>query len=88
MTHDELAQHITFDEWALDITMADDSGALAFVPVCGDAIVTGYTIIADRSPGHLTAVISEHGLDHVNRWVEQNPTWQIDFGNADDLTNV
>lgn len=82
-----LEHHITFDEWALDVTLASTTGAFSFVPVCGDAVVSGYTVIADRCPGHLTSVISEHGIDHVNHWVSEHPNWQIDYGNVDDLCN-
>lgn len=81
----DLERLVTFDEWALDVTQMDSTGAYAFVPICGEAVVLGYTVISDRCPGQLTAVISEDGVDHVNRWVERNPTWRIDYGNPADL---
>lgn len=84
---DDLDRPVTFDEWALDITLMDSTGAYAFVPICGEAVVLGYTVISDRSPGHLTAVISENGVEHANHWVAMNPTWQADYGNSDDLRN-
>lgn len=83
----DLDRPVTFDEWALDITQMDSTGAYAFVPICGEAVVLGYTVISDRCPGRLTAVISENGLDHATQWAEQNPSWQVDYGNADDLCN-
>ena len=37
---DPTLKQITFDEWAIDVTCAKHSGAIAFVPICGDEVVT------------------------------------------------
>lgn len=84
----DLERHVTFDEWALDVTQMDSTGAYAFVPICGEAVVLGYTVISDRSPGPLTAVISESGLEHARQWADRNPTWRIDYGNTSDLSTL
>lgn len=76
---------IVFDEWALDITCFSSSGTLAFVPVNGNEVVWGMTVVADRSPGPLTSVVSQNNIQDVYDWVADHPSWQIDYGNADDL---
>jgi hypothetical protein len=76
---------ITFDEWALDVTCAKHSGAIAFVPICGDAVVWGLTTIRDRAPGPLVGVVSEDGMADVEQWVADNPNWKIEYSNAEDL---
>lgn len=76
---------LVFDEWALDVTCAASTGVVAFVPINGHEIVWGLTTITDRSPGTLTSVVSQGGIQDVYDWVADHPTWQIDYGNADDL---
>lgn len=78
-----IQSQVTFDEWALDVTCAP---ALAFVPICGDQVVFGITMIRDRSPGPLVAVVSENGIDHAREWVLNHPSWKVDFSNAADIT--
>ena len=76
---------VTFDEWAIDVTSWP---FYCFVPICGDEIVLGMNMISDRSPGPLTAVISENGFDHAQEWADAHPAWQIDYANATDLTEA
>ena len=83
-----MTDQITFDEWALDVTMAKHSGALAFVPLVGDEVYWGMTMIRDRCPGTLTAVVSQDGIEDVNRWVADHPNWQLDFCNEAELTEA
>jgi hypothetical protein len=68
--------------------MAKYSGTVAFVPVVGDEVYWGHTIIRERCPGTLTSVVSQNGIDDVIEWVGDNPSWQIDFCNAADLTEA
>jgi hypothetical protein len=84
----DIASQITFDEWAIDVTCAKHSGAIAFVPVCGDEIVWGFTMIQDRAPGPLVGVVSQDGMADVEQWVAANPTWKIDYSKAEDLCDV
>lgn len=83
-----MQDQITFDEWAIDVTMAKASGAIAFVPLVGDEVYWGMTLIQARCPGTLTAVVSQDGIEDVNRWVAENPNWQLNFCNAADLTEA
>lgn len=83
-----MEDQITFDEWALDVTCAKYSGAIAFVPVCGDEIVWGLTMIQDRAPGPLVGVVSQDGMADVEQWVANNPDWKINFSKAEDLCDV
>jgi hypothetical protein len=82
---DNLLSCVTFDEWAIDVTCAKYSGAIAFVPICGDEVVWGYTMIQDRAPGPLVGVVSQDGMDDVEQWIAANPTWKIDYSKAEDL---
>ena len=79
---------ITFDEWALDVTCAKHGGGIAFVPICGDEVIWGMTYIQARSPGSLVGVVSQDGMADVERWVADNPNWQIDYSKAEDLCDV
>ena len=83
-----IESQLTFDEWALDVTLADQGDCYAFVPICGDEVVWGVTMIQERSPGVLTGVVSQHGLEHAQQWAAEHPTWQVDFCQATDLTEV
>lgn len=76
---------ITFDEWAIDVTCAKHSGAIAFVPICGDEVVWGLTMIQDRAPGPLVGVVPQDGIADVEQWVDANPDWQIRFSKVEDL---
>lgn len=79
-----MEDQVTFDEWALDVTCAA-TGTLAFVPICGDEVVWGLTMIQDRAPGPLVGVVSENGMAHVEQWVASNPGWMIDYSRSGDL---
>jgi hypothetical protein len=79
---------LAFEEWALDVTMAKGSGALAFVPIVGDEVYWGHTIIADRCPGTLTSVVSENGVEDAKSFAAENPNWQLDYCSADELLNA
>ena len=76
---------ITFDEWALDVTCPN---TIAFVPLCGNEVFWNTTLITDRCPGTLTAVVSQNGIQDAKSWAADHPSWQIDFSKAEDLTNV
>lgn len=73
---------IIFDEWAIDVTQWP---TYAFVPICGNEVVLGMTIIRDRAPGPLAAVISENGQAHAQQWAADHPTWQIDYTHPEEL---
>jgi hypothetical protein len=77
-----------FEEWALDVTMAKQSGALAFVPLIGDTVYWGHTVIADRCPGTLTSVVSENGVEDAKSFAAENPNWQLDYCNSCELLNA
>jgi hypothetical protein len=83
-----MEHQITFDEWALDVTCAKTSGAIAFVPICGNEVVWGLTYIQDRAPGPLVGVVSQDGMADVEQWVAENPNWKITYSNTEDLCNV
>lgn len=87
MTGSTLEQ-ITFDEWAIDVTCAKYSGAIAFVPICGDEVVWGLTMIQDRAPGPLVGVVSQDGMADVKRWVDDNPDWMLHYTNHKDLCDA
>jgi hypothetical protein len=76
---------IVFDEWALDVTCPS---ALAFVPLVGGEVYWGMTYIQDRCPGTLTAVVSQDGIDPVNKWVADHPTWLVDYCNPAELLDA
>jgi hypothetical protein len=76
---------ITFDEWAIDVTCAKMSGAIAFVPICGNEVVWGLTMIQDRAPGPLVGVVSQDGMADAEQWVASNPDWKIRFSKVEDL---
>jgi hypothetical protein len=67
---------MTFNEWLLDVT----NPATAFVPVEGESIIWGFTVMQERSPGPLVGVVSENGQQHVEEWTRQNPAWRDDYG--------
>lgn len=79
---------VIFHEWAIDVTCAQQSGVIAFVPICGDEVVWGLTLIQERAPGPLTGVVSQNGMDDVNNWVADHPDWQITYSKVEDLCNV
>jgi hypothetical protein len=79
---------ITFDEWAIDVTCAKMSGAIAFVPICGNEVVWGLTMIQDRAPGPLVGVVSQNGIEEAQRWAAENPNWKIDYCRESDLTEA
>lgn len=83
-----IESQVEFSEWALDVTLAKHTGAVAFVPICGDEVVWGLTVVSDRCPGTLTAVVSQDGIEDVNEWVAENPTWQIDYAKGTDLSEA
>lgn len=83
-----MTDQIIFDEWVLDVTCAKHSGAIAFVPICGDEVVWGMTYIQDRAPGPLVGVVSQDGIADVEQWVTDHPNWKIDYSKAEDLCNV
>jgi len=82
-----IENQMTFDEWALDVTCAN-TGALAFVPICGDEVVWGLTMIQDRAPGSLSGVVSQNGMEDVEQWVADNPNWMITYSKVEDLCNA
>lgn len=79
---------VSFEEWALDVTLAKHTGAIAFVPICGDEVVWGLTYCQDRCPGTLTGVVSQDGIEDAQRWAAENSTWQIDYAKATDLSEA
>jgi hypothetical protein len=81
-------EQLAFEEWALDVTMAKRSGALAFVPIVGDEVYWGHTVIADRCPGTLTSVVSENGVEDAMSFATDNPNWQLDYCSAGELLNA
>jgi hypothetical protein len=85
---DSTLEHVTFDEWAIDVTCAKYSGAIAFVPICGDEVVWGLTMIQDRAPGPLVGVVSQDGMADVDQWVADNPDWMLRYTKAEDLCDV
>lgn len=82
-----IESQITFDEWALDVTCFETIGAIAFVPICGDEVVWGITMIQDRAPGSLVGIVSQNGMEEAKEWAAQNPNWMIDYSKAEDLFN-
>ena len=84
----QMNDQITFDEWVIDVTCAKHSGVIAFVPICGDEVVWGLTMIQDRAPGPLVGVVSQDGIDDVKEWVADNPDWMLRYAKADDLCDV
>jgi hypothetical protein len=82
---DSTLEHVTFDEWAIDVTFAKYSGAIAFVPICGDEVVWGLTMIQDRAPGPLVGVVSQDGMADVDQWVADNPDWMLRYTKAEEL---
>lgn len=70
-------------EWVLDITCLPVVG---FCPLNGDTVMFGMTVIADRCPGLLTGVVSQHGTKHVDAFIAENPGWQWNYGSTADLT--
>jgi hypothetical protein len=77
-----------FKEWVLDVTCYGSNGSIAFVPLVGDDIVFGLTCIRDRAPGPLVGVVSENGLEHAQRWVDEHPNWRIDYCSPELLTDA
>jgi hypothetical protein len=61
------------------------SDSIAFVPICGDEVVWGLTMIQDRAPGPLVGVVSQDGMADVEQWVASNPDWKIRFSKVEDL---
>ena len=76
---------IIFDEWAIDVTCAKHNGAIAFVPICGDEVVWGLTMIQDRAPGPLVGVVSQDGMGDVEEWVAANPDWKLRYTKVEEL---
>jgi hypothetical protein len=70
-------------EWVLDISCLP---VVAFCPVDGEAVVFGMSVIADRCPGLLSGVVSQHGTKHVEAFIAENPGWQWSYGSTADLT--
>jgi hypothetical protein len=68
-----------------DVTCANISDSIAFVPICGDEVVWGLTMIQDRAPGPLVGVVSQDGMADVEQWVASNPDWKIRFSKVEDL---
>jgi hypothetical protein len=70
----------SFKEWALDVTLSNNGAGrddlIAFVPIENDEIVFGLTMIQSKSPGLLVAVVSQHGQEHAEQWVKENPNWK------------
>jgi len=85
---DSTSKQITFDEWAIDVTFAKQNGDIAFVPICGDEVVWGLTMIQDRAPGPLVGVVSQDGMADVERWVADNPDWMLRYANHKELCDA
>jgi hypothetical protein len=83
-----MTDQITFDEWAIDVTCAKTSGVIAFVPLCGDEVVWGLTMIQDRAPGPLVGVASQNGLADALKWADNNPDWQLRYADTQELCNA
>jgi hypothetical protein len=66
---------MAFKEWLLDVTNPET----AFIPIDGESIIWGFTMIQDHSPGPLVGVVSENGQEHVEEWISQNPSWREDY---------
>ena len=49
-------------EWVLDISALP---IVAFCPCDGETVVFGMSVIAERSPGLLVGVVSQHGTKHL-----------------------
>jgi hypothetical protein len=73
----------TWKDWVLDIT---NLPTIAFCPVEDRVVVFGMTVIADRCPGSLVGVVSQHGLQHVDQFIADNPGWRWSYGSTTDLT--
>jgi hypothetical protein len=74
-----------WDEWVLDIT---NLPTVAFCPVEGEVVVFGMAMIADRCPGLLVGVVSEHGINHVDQFIAANPGWRWTYGSTSELAEV
>lgn len=70
-------------EWVMDVT---DPLNVAFCPVDGEAVIFGMTVIADRCPGLLVGVVSQHGQNHAEQFIAENPGWRWTYGSTADLT--
>jgi len=44
------------------------------------------SVIAERCPGLLVGVVSQHGTKHVDAFINENPGWQWSYGSTADLT--
>ncbi len=73
-------------DWAIDVTCYRGSGVVAFVPICGDEIAWGVTMIQDRAPGQLVGVVSQNGIEEAIAWAEDNPYWQIEYSRLEDIS--
>lgn len=70
-------------EWVLDISALP---IVAFCPVNDSTVVFGMSVIAERCPGLLVGVVSQHGTKHVDAFINENPGWQWSYGSTADLT--
>lgn len=75
------------DEWVLDVTNEPD--VFYFCPIDKDGtVISGMIHVSDRAPGVLVGVVSFNGQKHADRWVEENPSWKVDFCNVSELSEA